>query len=212
MKSIKIFILVILCLSFAFAQDESEIIEELQDIYENIDNFSAEFIQKEVFKLTGSKNQTTGKIYIQDGTKYRLETDDHTVVTDGKTVWSYSPHSNKVIIDNIKEGDASLLPRDMLFKYPQNYFSNLIKKEKVDDKEFYVIKMTPKEDIHGYVKSMKIWVDINSYLIHKIEYDDLNDNTSSFEIKKMDIKTELSSDLFSFKTDENIEIIDMRKN
>ena len=211
MKIFKIIISTLLLVSFVIAQDESDIIEELQDVYEDIEYFSAEFIQKELFKLTGSANVTTGKIFIKNGTEYRLETEDHTVVTDGKSVWSYSPHNNKVIIDNIKEGDASLLPRDMLFRYPKNYYSDLLKKEKIDGINFYVIKMTPKEDVHGYIKSMKIWVDTESYLIHKIEYDDLNDNTSSFEIKKMDIKSKLSDAQFIFNAPPNSETIDMRK-
>jgi len=211
MKVIKILISVLMLVSLAFAQDGSDIIEEVQDLYEDIEYFSAEFIQKEQFKLTGSENETTGKIYIKNGTKYRLETEDHVVVTDGKSVWSYSPHNNRVIIDNIKEGDASVLPRDMLFKYPKNHFSDLLKEEKIGESNFYVIKMTPKEDVHGYVKSMKIWVDTESYLINKIEYDDLNDNTSSFEIKKMDIKSNLSDSLFIFNSPPQSETIDMRK-
>ena len=105
MKIFKIIISTLLLISFVIAQDKSDIIEELQDVYEDIEYFSAEFIQKELFKLTGSANVTTGKIFIKNGTEYRLETEDHTVVTDGKSVWSYSPHNNKVIIDNIKEGD-----------------------------------------------------------------------------------------------------------
>jgi chaperone LolA len=211
MKYFKIIIIALMLVTLAFAQDESDIIEEVQDLYEDIENFSAEFIQKEQFKLTGSENETTGRIYIKNGTEYRLETEDHVVVTDGKSVWSYSPHNNKVIIDNIKEGDASLLPRDMLFKYPKNYFSDLLKEEKIGASNFYVIKMTPKEDVHGYVKSMKIWVDSESYLINKIEYDDLNDNTSSFEINKMDIKSELPDNLFIFNSPPQSETIDMRK-
>ena len=33
------------------------------------------------------------------------ETEDHTIVTDGKNVWSFSPHNNLVIIDIVKEGE-----------------------------------------------------------------------------------------------------------
>ncbi len=192
------------------AQDESDIIEEVQDLYEDIEYFSADFIQKEQFKLTGSENETKGKIYIKNGTEYRLETEDQIVVTDGKVVWSYSPHNNQVIVDNVKEGDASLLPRDMLFRYPKNYFSNLLKEEKIGASKYYVLKMTPKEDVHGYIKSLKIWVNTESYLINKIEYDDLNDNTSLFQIEKMDIKSELPDSLFIFNPPPQSELIDMR--
>jgi chaperone LolA len=210
MKFFEILVSALLLTSFVIGQDESDIIEEVQDLYDEIEYFTAEFIQKEEFKLTGSENVTIGKIYIKNGIKYRLETEDHIVVTDGKAVWSYSPHNNKVIVDNIKEGDASLLPRDMLFRYPKNYYSDLLNTETINSNSFYVLKMTPKEDIHGYVKSMKIWVDTESFLIKKIEYDDLNDNTSTFQIEKMDIKSELSDSLFIFNPPPQIELIDMR--
>ena len=210
MKSFKLIVLLSLLVSLVIAQDESDIIEEVQDLYEDIEYFSADFIQKEQFKLTGSENETKGKIYIKNGTEYRLETEDQIVVTDGKVVWSYSPHNKQVIVDNVKEGDASLLPRDMLFRYPKNYFSNLLKEEKIGASKYYVLKMTPKEDIHGYIKSLKIWVNTESYLIHKIEYDDLNDNTSLFQIEKMDIKSELPDSLFKFNPPAQSELIDMR--
>ena len=210
MKFFKIIVLLSLLVSLVIAQDESDIIEEVQDLYEDIEYFSADFIQKEQFKLTGSENETKGKIYIKNGTEYRLETEDQIVVTDGKVVWSYSPHNNQVIVDNVKEGDASLLPRDMLFRYPKNYFSNLLKEEKIDASKYYVLKMTPKEDVHGYIKSLKIWVNTESYLINKIEYDDLNDNTSLFQIEKMDIKSELPDSLFIFNPPPQSELIDMR--
>ncbi len=210
MKFFKIIVLLSLLVSLVIAQDESDIIEEVQDLYEDIEYFSADFIQKEQFKLTGSENETKGKIYIKNGTEYRLETEDQIVVTDGKVVWSYSPHNNQVIVDNVKEGDASLLPRDMLFRYPKNYFSNLLKEEKIGASKYYVLKMTPKEDIHGYIKSLKIWVNTETYLINKIEYDDLNDNTSLFQIEKMDIKSELPDSLFIFNPPPQSELIDMR--
>jgi len=191
-------------------QDESEIIEEVQDVYEDIEFLSAEFVQKEIFELTGSVNETKGKIYIKNGVEYRLETEDQVIVTDGKVVWSYSHHNNQLIIDYVKEGDASVLPRDMLFKYPKNYYSTLIKTEKIDKEEYYIMKMVPKEETHGYIKSMKIWVNSDSYLINKLEYMDLNDNTSSFEINKLDVSSDLSDQLFKFEAPPQSEIIDMR--
>lgn len=191
-------------------QDESEIIEEVQDVYEDLEYLSAEFIQQDEFKLTGSVNETRGKIYIKDGVQYRLVTEDQTIVTDGKIVWSYSQHSNKVIIDYVKEGDASLLPRDMLFKYPKNYYATLLDEEKYEDNSFYVLKMTPKTEVYGYIQSMKIYVNSDTYLIEKLEYTDLNNNTSSFKIEKLDTVSELSDSLFTYEIPPGSEVIDLR--
>ena len=83
--------------------------------------------------------------------------------------------------------------------------------EEIEDVEYYVIKMDPRENIHRYIKSMKIWIDEDTYLIHKLEYTDFNDNTSYFEIKNIDTKTRLDDSLFSFKAPEGVEVVDMRK-
>ena len=53
----------------------------------------------------------------------------------------------------------------------------------------YVVKLDPRENVHGYIKSMKIWVDDDDYYIHRIETTDLNDNISKFEIGTKRIPT-----------------------
>ncbi len=205
-------IMLIVCLFFAIssAQSVEDIVEEIQERYEGLENLSAEFKQVEIFQLTGSKNETTGKIYVKNGTQYRLETEDRIIVTDGVTVWTYSMFNNQVLIDRVKKNDVSVLPRDLLFKYPRDYYSSLLRTEDYEDEEHYVLKLDPKEEIHGYIKSMKIWVNSDSYLISKIEYTDFNENNSTFAIRKIDIKKNLQESLFKFEVPEGVEIVDLR--
>ena len=207
---IKMIISLLLLMTIAAAQSVEDIVEEIQEKYENLTYLSAEFKQVDYFQLTGSKNETTGKIYIKNGTEYRLETDDRTVVTDGVTVWTYSQINNQVLIDRVKKDDASALPRDLLFKYPRDYYATLINTEDYENEEHYVLKLDPKEDTHGYVKSMKIWVRSDDYLISKVEYTDFNDNISTFAIQKIDTKTELKDSLFKFKIPEGADVVDLR--
>jgi outer membrane lipoprotein carrier protein len=192
------------------AQSASKIVNNIQDKYDKIDNLTAEFLQTEYFKLTGSKNETEGKIFIKEGVKYRLETEDQTIVTDGKIVWTYSLFNQQVLIDRVKEGDGAFLPRDLLYKYPRDYFASMFAREKIDGAEHFVLKLDPKEEVHGFIKTMKIWVHSKTYLIAKVEYTDFNDNTSEFEIKKIDIKTKLSDILFNYVPTEGVEVVDLR--
>ena len=207
---IRIVLTLFMFVTISIAQSVDDIVEEIQERYENLNNLSAEFKQVEQFKLTGSKNETMGKIYIKNGTQYRLETEDRIIVTDGITVWTYSMFNNQVLIDRVKKDDASVLPRDLLFKYPREYYASLLTTEDYEDEEHYVLKLDPKEDTHGYVKSMKIWVNSDDYLISKIEYTDFNDNSSLFSIQKVDIKTDLKESFFKFKIPEGVEIVDLR--
>ena len=201
---------ILLSLLFIQTGSAKKIVSKLQDKYEDLTYLSAEFIQIESFKLTGSENRTSGKIFVKDGIKYRLETEDQTIVTDGKTVWTYSQLNNQVLIDRVKEGDGSLLPRDLLFRYPRDYFATLLNEEKIAGDTYYVLKLDPREGVHGYVKTMKIWVNSETYLISKIEYTDFNENISTFAIQKIDIEKNLPDSFFNFQIPEGVEVVDLR--
>ncbi len=207
---LKIFGLMMILIGFAFAQSVEDIVEEVQEKYEGMQNFSAEFVQAEYFKITGSRNETSGKIYVKNGVQYRLQTEDRTIATDGITVWTYSVFNNQVLIDRAKKDDGAMLPRDLLFKYPHDYYASLLEAVKIGGADYYIIKLDPKEETHGYIKTMKIWVKDKEYLISKIEYTDFNNNVSTFEISKVDIKKNLPDSMFQFTPPEGAEVVDLR--
>ncbi len=192
------------------SQDVEDIIEEIQDTYEDMDNFTATFKRVESFKLTGTVSETVGKVWVKDGTRYRFESAEQQIITDGKTVWNYNAINKQVIIDRVRRESGALLPRDMLFKYPKEYYSTLIRTEKNNGKDVYIIKLTPRGKVTGVVKSMKIWVEEDRWFITKIEITDLNNNTTLFEISDIDVKTKLKDSLFTFKDIPGVRVIDMR--
>jgi len=207
---IKILLIFSVIISQIIAADVTEIVQEIQEKYEDLDNLSAEFVQIEQFKLTGSRNETRGKLFIKEGVKYRLETEDQSIATDGKTVWTYNKLNNQVLIDRVKEGDGSLLPRDLLFKYPRDYFASLLDEVEIEGEDYYILKLDPKEGIYGFVKTMKIWVNQDSYIISKIEYTDFNDNVSTFEVNKVNTEQNLPDGLFKLQIKEGMEVVDLR--
>jgi len=203
----------ILFLSFTpniIAQDIEDIIEEVQEAYDEMKDMSAVFKRVESFKLTGTISETVGKIFIKDGEKYRFESDDQTIVTNGETVWTYNAINKQVIVDRVRKNSGAMLPRDMLFKYPKEYYSTLLKKEKLGDLDIFVLKLDPRENTHGYIKSMKIWVEDDEWLIHRIETTDLNDNTSTFEISGIVIDQNLKDTFFMLSPNEDMNVVDMR--
>ena len=206
----RVFIAIIVFLTSAHAASVTKIVKELQDKYEKIANLSADFVQIDKFKLTGSQTETKGKLYVKDGVKCRLVTEDQIIVTDGETVWTYSIINNQVLVDRVKEGEGSLLPRDLLFRYPRDYYASLLDEVELDDQDYYILRLDPKEGVHGYIKTMKIWVNTDSYMISKVEYTDFNDNISYFEVKKVDIDTKLDDSLFQLKIEKGVDVIDLR--
>jgi len=195
----------------ATAADVNDIIKHVQKTYDHMDNLTAVFRQVQSFKLTGSTSETSGKIYVKNGVKYRFESEDQVIVTDGKTVWTFNSLSNQLIIDNVRKNSGALLPRDLLFKYPKKYYATLLKTEKQNGRTVYLIRLDPKEGTHGFFNNIKIWVEKDSWFIRKIQTTDLNGNSTTFEISAMDTKSKLSDDLFEYKAAPDAEIVDMRR-
>jgi outer membrane lipoprotein-sorting protein len=195
MRSLLCFIL-FLFLNNLPAQNVNDIINKVQDKYGGINYLSASFIKMEIFKITGSQSETTGKLYVAKGDKYRFESDEQTIVTDGKSIWAFSSKSNQVIIEKIKEDSPALLPRDILFKYPKKYYSTLLKTEKENDKTTYLLKLDPKEDTGGYIKGIRLWIEKDSWLILKM--------------KNSDTSKKIPDAFFTYTPGEGVEVHDRR--
>ena len=53
-------------------------------------------------------------------------------------------------------------------------------------------------------------IQIYNYYIHRIETTDLNDNISKFEISNISVNNDLKDDFFTFKSNEEMQTVDMR--
>lgn len=206
--------LVILALFLAdssvFSQDDNitsqEVIQNVQGKYKDITDATASFAQ--TIKFNKSKAQTSsGTLYIKKETKYRIETGTQTIVTDGSTSWSYTPSKKQVVIDNYKETGNSFSPNKYLFQYPENFYSDLTGSDKISGKDVYVLSLKPRES--GYVKSAKLWVGKDDWMIKKIVIV-TDESTSTYTVKNIQTNTGLSNSKFNFSPPEGTEVIDMR--
>ena len=192
-----------------FAQDDitaQEIIQNVQNAYKDITDAKASFTQ--TIKFNKSKAQTSsGTLYIKKENKYRIETASQTIVTDGSTSWSYTPGKKQVVIDNYKETGNTFSPNKYLFQYPENFYSDLAGTEKMSGTDVYVLTLKPRES--GYVKSAKLWVGKDDWMIKKI-YIVTEESTLTYSVKNIQTNTGLSNSKFSFTPPEGTEVIDMR--
>lgn len=192
--------------SYSFAQDSQEIIKKVQSTYDNITDAKAVFSQ--TLKSSGGRaNSSSGTIYIKKNNKYRIETGGQVIVTDGQTSWSYSPRKKQVIIDNYKEEGNTFSPNKFLFNYPENFYSDLEGEDNVGGVSCYIIKLTPRNG--GSVKSAKIWIDKNEYLIRKVNVV-TSESSNTYSLKDISLDAGISSSKFSFSPPAGVEVIDLR--
>lgn len=191
------------------AVNAKEIIKKVKKSYQELHSLKADFEQVYVWELAGETQKLVGTLYLKSGNQYRIETDNQIIVTDGKTVWTYSKENDQVIIDLLSNSEENPLPKDLLFRYSEEYSPHLIGEEKIDGKRTYALNLIPKDE-DAFVKSMKIWVDASNWLTVKIQQIDINDNVNTYLVKNVKRNIELDASLFNLEIPEGAEVVDLR--
>jgi chaperone LolA len=205
LKLLFVFFLAIF-VNVVYSQDAQEIIKNVQSKYNSIKDAQASYSQSVKYS-SGSTQSSAGTIYIQKEDKYRIESKNEVIVTDGVTSWSYSKKKKQVVIDNYKNDGNTFSPNKFLFNYPENFYSDLDGTETVSGADCYVLKLSPRHK--GSVKSAKIWVDKEQSLIKKITINS-SESSTTYSLKKITLDAGLSSSKFSFSPPEGVEVIDLR--
>jgi outer membrane lipoprotein carrier protein len=192
------------------AEDSAkEIIERVQKKYAEVNDAILHFSQKVKFSLSKAEYTSNGVLYMKKTNHYRIVTDDRTFVTDGETVWSYSPANKQVLIDRYKEEPRSFSPEKFLLSVPKDFYSAILGREKFQGKKVVVLKLSPKSD-DASMKSLKLWIDDANWLLWRAEIVDMNDNLTEYTASDIRLNTTLSDSTFTFVAPPGVEVVDLR--
>ena len=190
-------------------QDVEEVLSRLQRKYESVRDLYASFTQIVRFGVTQSTQAFTGKLWMKKGNRYRIELEQQTIVTDGKSVWTYSELNKQVLIDKFKDDPNAFTPDKVLVDVPKNYFANIIGNEKGNDGKTLILKLVPKEN-NSLTKSMKVWVSTSQWLMAKVEILDVSDNRTTYLLKDLKVDEGIPDRLFHFDIPPDVEVVDLR--
>ena len=186
-----------------------DVTEKMQSRYEMIDDATASFTKHVKLGFSEIEQTYSGTIMIKKPTKLRMEAENETIVTDGSTVWLYSPVNNQVIIDKYKENQNSISPENFLLNLPQNYYATLLGVGKEKNVQTATVKLVPKDD-RSFVKSVKIIVDQGTWNVRVITVLDVNDTETTYTIKGLKLNTNLSDTTFVYIPPPGVEVVDLR--
>jgi chaperone LolA len=209
----KIFVLVAILFGAASyqatAETAQEILENVRKKYDSIDDAQLKFSQKSIFALSKIEQSATGSLLLKKENKYRVDTDNQTIVTDGKTVWSYSAANKQVLIDNFKMDENTVSPERILSGAPTDFTAALLGEDRIGKTETVVIKLTPKNE-QSMIKTIKLWVDNSTWLIRKAEINDVNGKDTEYLVTDIKINTGVEDSRFSYQVPEGAEVVDLR--
>ena len=186
-----------------------EVLEKVKKKYDSITDAQLQFSQKTTFELSKVEQNVTGTLLLKKNNKYRVETREQTIVTDGVTVWSYSAANKQVLIDHFKMDENSISPEKILSGAPSEYVSTFLGTDKIGTSDVFALKLVPRDE-QSLVKTMRLWIDNSTWLIKKAEIVDVNGKETDYLVTEVKINTGLQDSSFIYQVPEGAEAVDLR--
>ena len=187
----------------------SEIVKNVQRNYDATNDAVVHFTQTTMLPFSKLTKTTKGIFYLKKGSKYKIETGENTLVTDGKTTWTYMPATRQVVIDNYRDDKNTINPDKFLLDVPSNYYVVLLNAEQTNKDTAYTLRLTPKSD-NSFIRSIKIVVTGN-WTIRSADVSDMNDNRYIYTVNDLKINTGLPNSDFEFVPPNGTQVVDLRQ-
>jgi outer membrane lipoprotein carrier protein len=213
MKRLLIFIPVILLFIKAEAQDNKAktILDGVCQQTKSYSSIEIEF----TYTMKNTKNnvnETKKGTACMKGDKYWLSFSGQTIISDGKTQWTYIKDNNEVTINNVDPNDdQSMNPSKLLTSYDKSFTPKFIKEEVRNGKTLQILDLTPLKG-RSYFK-IRVEIDkAQKQIVNSIVYDKNGTSTYTYSVVKFTPNKTIADTKFTFdaKNYPGVEVIDMR--
>ena len=191
-----------------YAQSADAVMNKVRQKYESLKNVCADFEQTFVWKLAEEQRVVRGSICAQDGVRFRIDTPDQFIVTDGKVVWTLNKGTRQVMVDNATaaSGDHPFL-KEFMDKYNNDYTATFVTEQ--PSPEVYAVLLTAKSE-NQFVPRVALLVDKKQLLLREILQTDINGNQTRYVMSNINTEAKLTASDFQFQKSGDFEIIDLR--
>ena len=187
----------------AAAQTLDDAIRGVEGAYGRMTDLKAEFSQTAFNKSLNQTIPATGKVYLKKGGKLRWEYAEPTpqqIVSDGKTIWIYTPTLNQVNTGPAPEALAGPAGSFLsgLGKLREHFNARLLNPAQPKDAEGNVVlDLTPKQPLPTLTRLILAF-DPNGWQLRSAVVHDQFENTVTMKFAKLAINSGLEDKLFAF--------------
>lgn len=193
---------------FSQQSSASDVLEKIRSRYQQMNDAAATFTQ--TVKLRYSKNgqPMSGTVKIKKGNKYRIETQQQIIATDGVTVWMYTPKTKQVLIDRFRANRQPFSPDKFLLGLPSDFTSESV----VYKDSQYALKLVPKAGnvIYSSIASLTVWTTEEQWLVHTVEIIEKNGTSKTITLSDIQFNKGISDAAFRFTVTGDMHVVDMK--
>lgn len=197
------------------AQSLDDVVKGLEGAYGRINDLKAEFNQNAFNKSLNQTIPAAGTVYLKKGGKLRWEYTQPTpqeIVSDGKTLWVYTPTLNQVNVAPAPEALSGPAGSFLvgLGKLREHFGVRFLNPAAPRDAEGNVVlDLAPKQPLPT-LSRLILSIDPNSWQVRKAVVYDQFDNTVTMRFTKMSLNTNLPDSLFTFTPPKGVATIPMK--
>ena len=192
-----------------------EVIRNIEAAYGRINDLKAEFNQTAFNKSLNQSIPAQGTVYLKKGGKLRWEFADPTpqqIVSDGKTVWIYTPALSQVNVGPAPEALAGPAGSFLtgLGRVREHFTARFLNPAEPRDKDGnIVLDMVPKQTLPTMAR-LVLSFDPRSWEVRRAVVYDQFENTVTMQFRKPAINGGLADSLFTFVAPKGVATVPLR--
>jgi outer membrane lipoprotein carrier protein len=187
--------------------DSLSLVQKVENRYATLKDLKMKFnkeVRSEIFQNSATSE---GEILLKQPDKFRLESSDQIVVSNGKTIWTYSKEHRQVTKQSLSQPER--LNFLSFLKDIQTYYqAKNLGTEVIEARECHSVALTPKQRGTDFEKLL-LWIDSGNYLVKKMEIHDLQGSQTVFWFSSIKKDSKLKDERFEFEVPEDAELIDL---
>lgn len=195
--------LIVLSAGQAAAQSVDDVARQLKQRYDGVDALSADFTQ------TIGGETLRGSIQVK-GEAFRLSLPGQTLVTDGRTLWSYSENEEQVVIQTYDPSEVGFQIGQLFTDYLAVFRPTGASKATISGTEHDVLALRPRET-GSSVRDVTLYARSADGVPTRIRVHDVNGSTLAFDLRNVRLNPRIPQSRFSFSAPSGTETVDLRE-
>ena len=172
------------------------------DVSRAIDGLKADFAQ------TVGGASLSGTMTVR-GDAFRIELPDQVLVTDGRTLWSYSEADNQVVVQDYASEDLGFSIGQVFTDYLSVFRATGATRATIGGVRHDVIALVPRE-AGSSVRDATLYVRADDAVPTRVRVHDVNGATLAFDLSNVQLNPSIAEDLFTFRYPRGVDVVDLR--
>jgi len=187
--------------------DAATVMKRVKARLDGLTSLSCTFRRVQEWKDMGRTQRIEGTLRLRKPGRLRVEYPAQTIVTDGKTSWTYSPKNNQVTVTAAEKGENAYPTPQTIFRRYSSRKAELAGMERLAGGDADIVRLVPESADDADVT---VWIDRRLNFSVKTVEKMPNGDIATSELSGVVINGKIPDSVFTFTPPSGAEVMDMR--